>query len=145
MCHLELIIWFECKIQSLRVGVSRAYTVLEGLGVGARSGNMRGFTVMPSDPFPVQPLSSSGLAGLSTKSTIAMLFPILPMPNIFPSIRPEKGAETLLLIFKVFSIVAATVRPSEESPAVHLIIPPCPRVLSPVRPAVPALTLYVIL
>jgi hypothetical protein len=100
---------------------------------------------MPSDPFPVQPLSSSRLACLSPKCTFAMLFPILPIPNIFPSIRPEKGAKTLLLIFNVFSIVAATVRPSEVSPAVHLIIYPCPRVLSPVRPAVPALPFYVIL
>jgi hypothetical protein len=121
------------------------YTVLEGLRMWALSGSKGGFIIMPSDPFPVQPLSSPGLAGLSAKGAIAMLFSILPMPNIFPSIRPEKGAKTLLLIFKVFSIVAATVRPSEVSPAVHLIILPCPRVLSPVPPAVPALTLYVIL
>jgi hypothetical protein len=85
------------------------------------------------------------LAGLSAKGTIAILFPILPMPNILPSIRPEKGTKTLLLIFQVFSIVAATIRPGELSPAIHLIISPCPRVLSPIRPAVPTLTLYVIL
>jgi hypothetical protein len=91
------------------------------------------------------PLSPPGLPSLSAKGTIAMLFPVLPMPNIFPSIWPVERAEALLFIFQVFSIVAATIRPDKVSPAFHLIIPPSPGVLSLISPAVPALTFYVIL
>ena len=128
MCHLELIKWFECTLNWRAKGS-------ECLG---------GLIVKPSDPFSVLPLSPSRLASLSEKCAISLLSPILPMPDIFPPIRPIERAETLLLILYVFSIVAATVRPGEVSPAIHLIIPPCPRVLSPIRPAVPALPFDVI-
>jgi hypothetical protein len=68
-----------------------------------------------------------------------------PMPNIFPSIRPVERADALLLIFQVFSIIAATIRPDKVSPAFHLIISPSPRVLSLISPAIPALSFYIVL
>jgi hypothetical protein len=65
-----------------------------------------------------------------------MLFPIIPLSYILPSIRPHERSVPVLLIIDVIANIVPPVRPVNTTLTSHFVVLPTPYVNAPVFPGI---------
>jgi len=68
--------------------------------------------------------------------TITVLFSIFPLSVVFATVRPSEDTSSLFLVITVLAFVAAAIVPCEDTVTVHFVILPGTVVLATIRPGV---------